>query len=307
MPASVQNLTYKVVNGDPANALFQGATLGNLQAGNSATQLQELVAKWFLGADHPAIDTQYVSGASYQLAGGTLFGSGGPSYQDIFQGEEGDCWLLSSFASTVNHSSALIQGMFTDDGVTLENGVEVHVWTVRFYDNGAASYVTVDNYLPAVGSVFAYANYGQSITSSSNVLWTPLLEKAYAQLCESGWNYRSSLNSYASLNGGTATTALPFITGGQESYNSFLSSQTAFINAIDAGNLLTLASHPGGNTALGIVGNHDYAVLGYDSATQTFTLLNPWGWNYGGSTPGILHLTWAQITANFSQDGNCIV
>ena len=105
MASPVQSLTDKVVNGDPANALFQGTALGNLQVGNPASQLQELVDKWFLGEDTPTIDMQYISGssASYALASGTLFGSGGPSYKDVFQGEEGDCWLLSVLAVTAAH------------------------------------------------------------------------------------------------------------------------------------------------------------------------------------------------------------
>ena len=62
MSGSVQSLTYKVVDGDPANAQFLGAPLGNLGVGSSATQLQDLVDKWFLGMDHPTIDMQYLSG-----------------------------------------------------------------------------------------------------------------------------------------------------------------------------------------------------------------------------------------------------
>jgi Calpain family cysteine protease len=308
MQASVQNLTYKVVNGDPANSLYQGASLGNLYAGSSANQLQELVAKWFLGEDHPTIDTYYVSGwgaASYQLASGSLFGSSGPSYEDIAQGQEGDCWLMSTFSVTAAHDPAIIQGMFTDDGTTMENGVAVHVWTVQFYHNGVTSYLTVDNNLPAIGGNFVYANLGQSLTSSSNILWVPLLEKAYAQLCASGWNQRPATNAYASLNGGTATTSLPIITGGTENAGNFLTNQSNFNAALAAGTLFTLASTFSGNSSLGIVPNHDYAVLGYDSTTGTYTLLNPWGWDETGEYPGILTLTWAQITANFSHDGNC--
>ena len=49
---------------------------------------------------------------------------------------------------------------------------------------------------------------------------------------------------------------------------------------------------------------HDYAVLGYDAANQTFTLFNPWGLN-NTNAPGILNLSWIQITQNFYLDGNC--
>jgi len=307
LASSVQNLTYKVVDGDPANAQFQGATLGNLHVGSSATQLQELVAKWFLGEDLPTIDTQYTQSwgsCSYALASGTLFGSGGPSYKDVAQGEEGDCWLLASFGVTAANDPSIIQSMFTDDGTTMENGVQVHVWTVRFYENGAASYLTVNNYLPQVNGMFAYANLGQMLSNPNNVLWVPLAEKAYAELCASGWNQRPQANAYVSLNGGTATTALPTITAGAENYPTNIT-QSSFTSALAAGTLFTLASSPSGNSSLGIVGDHDYAVLGYNATTQTFTLLNPWGWNNTSGYPGILTLTWAQLAANFSLDGDC--
>ena len=305
MSGSVQSLTYKVVDGDPANAQFLGAPLGNLGVSSSATQLQDLVDKWFLGMDHPTIDMQYLSGWSvnYALANGTLFGNGGPSYKDVYQGEEGDCWLLASAAETAAIEPSVIQSMFTDDGTTLEGGVQVHIWTVRFYDNGVASYLTVDNDLPAGNGNFVYANLSQSISSSSNVLWVPLLEKAYAQLCESGWNARPPSNAYASLNSGSASTSLPVITGALESSSYPFGDASSFSSAISSGTLLTVGSLTG-NSSLGIVGDHDYAVLGYNASNQTFTLLNPWGWNNGGA-PGILNLTWGQITQYFYLDGDC--
>lgn len=306
MAGSVQSLTYKVVDGDPANAQYQGTTLGNLQVGNPASHLQELVDKWFLGEDTPTIDLQDLSGwsVSYSLASGTLFGTGGPSYQNVYQGEEGDCWLLASFAVTAAHDPSVIQSMFTSDGTQMENGVQVQVWTVRLYDNGVPTYLTVNNYLPASSGGFVYAGGFQSISNPNNVLWVDLAEKAYAQLSASGWNSRPESNAYASLNGGSASTALPVITGAQESWLNSFASSTSFINAINAGFLLTLGTSGNGTNALGIVGDHDYGVLGYNASNQKFTLLNPWGWN-NTNAPGILNLTWTQLTQNFFLDGNC--
>ena len=90
----------------------------------------------------------------------------------------------------------------------------------------------------------------------------------------------------------------------QEIWSNSLATSTSFINAINAGILLTLGTSGDGINALGIVGDHDYAVLGYNSSNQTFTLLNPWGWN-NTNAPGILNLTWTQVTQNFFLDGNC--
>jgi hypothetical protein len=342
MPADVSNLASKVLNGDPGNATYQylgtgGAEitipLGNLFAGNtannylgsSATQLQDLVNKWFLGENDPATSNRYalasgtlfasvtLSGSGTLLGSGSLFASGtvfssGPSYKDIYQGGADDCWLLASLGVTVAHDPSIIQSMFTDDGTALENGVQVHVWTVRFFDNGVASYLTVNNYLPANDGYLEFANDdSQPINDSSNVLWVALAEKAYAQLCESGWNARPQSNAYSSLNFGYASTALPVITGEKESSSDPFGSESSFTSAIASGSLLTLATpvnnFPGGINPLGIVGNHDYVVLGYDASNQTFTLLNRWGWNYSGA-PGILNLTWVQLKQNFYLDGN---
>jgi hypothetical protein len=305
----VQSLATKVIDGDPANATYQGQALGNLKVVSTATQLQLLVNKWFLGADHPTIDTQYTGSTSYALASGTLFGSGGPSYQDVAQGAEGDCWLLSSFGVTAANDPSVIKSMFIYDSTNMENGVAVQVWTVRFYQNGVATYLTVDNYLPASGGYLDFADMGHAANSSQNILWVPLAEKAYAQLSADGWNQRPQANAYSSLNGGWAASALPVITGHADNGTSSMVSASSLINALASGSLITVGSI-GNVPALGIVGGHDYAVLGYNASNQTFTLLNPWGWNsnywYDGyQAAGVLHLTWAQLSQYYYLDGNC--
>ena len=125
--------------------------------------------------------------------------------------------------------------MFTSDGTQLENGIQVPVWTVRFYDNGVATYLTVNDYLPASGGDFVYDGGFQSVSNPNNVLWVPLAEKAYAQLCASGWNARPATNAYAALNGGNASTSLPVITGAPESSANPFATSTSFINAINNG------------------------------------------------------------------------
>jgi hypothetical protein len=201
---------------------------------------------------------------------------------------------------------AILQSQFVDEGAIGMNGAEV--WAVRFYEKGVAQYVTVDNYLPVQNGQFMYADLGQDYTSSSNVLWVALDEKAYAQLCASGWNSRPKSNAYASLDEGSASTSLPVITGGTYASTNPFSSQAALISAIDAGRLIVLASN-GGSRALGIVPNHEYGVLSYDSSTGLFTVLNPWGWNTDYSEgsydcPGLLYLTYNQIISVYSLDGN---
>ena len=185
-------LANDVVNGNAANAHYLGQPLGNLAAGSSNAKLEDLIDKWFYGTDLPA-----TGGYSYDTGtAGALYGSSGPSHADEEQGNLGDCYLISSLGSIADSSQAAIKNMIIDNG----DGT----WTVRFYSNGTADYVTVNSQLPvdSKGNLI-FDGYGTSPTSKSNVLWLELLEKAYAQWNETGKAGRSpSANSYASIAGG---------------------------------------------------------------------------------------------------------
>jgi hypothetical protein len=291
MPDYVRDLSNKVINGDPANQTYQGAALGNLKAGSSAGQLVKLVNKWFEGIDHPVPQdgngTYYV----YQNAVGTLFGSGGPNYQDIHQGYLGDCYFLSSLAETARGNPAAITSMFIDNGDS--------TWTVRFYENGVAHYVTVDRALPTYGNgYFIFANMGGRAGNSSNVLWVALAEKAYVELNESGGLGHTAANNYSAIESGYIAVALGNITG-RQTYLGFGLNFNNIVYAFNSGRLIGFASlsNPPSSS---IVGDHAYALVGYNAATRTFTLFNPWGLNNGTDKPGLITLTFDQLVANFS-------
>ena len=160
--------------------------------------------------------------ATYTPVSGSLFGPNGPSYQDVKQGGLGDCWLLASLAEVAARDPADIRNMFTADGITVENGSVVSVYTVRFFDSaGAAAYVTVDTELPtSSGSTI----YDQPV---NGVLWVALAEKAYAEAngarivttsCMGSDSYASlegrlPTQSSAQAQGGLACWALQAITG----------------------------------------------------------------------------------------------
>ena len=183
MPNYVQVLASDVVNGNPANAGYQGQPLGNLAAGSTATQLTELMDKWFLGTDHPAANANTVGNTPYayaSFAGDPLFAKGGPTIQDEHQQDLGDCYLISSLGSIANASPSSIENMFIDNG----DGT----YTVRFYyfpvpgfADGQADYVTVDSMLPVNDGRPVYSAPG-----AENSLWLPLAEKAYAEWNETG-------------------------------------------------------------------------------------------------------------------------
>ena len=57
----------------PPTAHYQGATLGNLAAGFTSAKLENLVQKWFFGADHPVGKSDWGPTYSYRQVSGQLF------------------------------------------------------------------------------------------------------------------------------------------------------------------------------------------------------------------------------------------
>ncbi|MBI3836478.1 MAG: peptidase C2 calpain [Planctomycetia bacterium] len=285
----VDVLSSDVVNGNAANAHYRGSTLGNLTAGASSKQLDELVHKWFYGDDHPALTPGW--GLRYQKAAGSLFPHT-PSYVDVHQGIIGDCYLLASLGEAAIVNPNLITNMFIVNG----DGT----YTVRFYHNNVADYVTVDSQLPVNDSgTYLYANLGQNIHSSSTPLWVALVEKAYAQMNESGW-LRADVgdtghNSYDALSGGYMFDALNQMTN--QRTGDYYVNQNVFTSLYNSGKLITFGSidNPIDRS---VVGDHAYAVLSYNVRTQQVTLFNPWGLN-NGYAPATVMLTWTQLNNDF--------
>ena len=306
MPSYVQVLASDVVNGNAANATYQGQALGNLAAGSSATQLNDLIGKWFLGSDLPALcNTSLV----YRSTAGSLFPHT-PSHADEYQGGLGDCYLISALGTLADSNPAAIQNMIIDNG----DGT----FTVRFYTStygvsgwnsdggivagftnnaGTADYVTVNRMLPTgTTGILAYADYGAMYNNSANSLWIPLIEKAYAQWNQTGKEGRDGQNAYASIQGGWMATVDAQVLGHNATdYIMTSTSAQVAINALAAHEAVTIGTLSWSGTNLGLYANHAYAITGYNASTKTFTLYNPWGSNQPGQ------LTWSQLQATCSQ------
>jgi hypothetical protein len=287
MPDHVRVLTRKVVYSDPANTK---SGIGNLFAGSSATQFGNLVSKWFLGSDRPTAE------GTYRYASGSLFQSG-VSYTDIDQGGSADCYFLAALGSVALKTPSKIYNMFIDNGDD--------TFTVRFFNNGVADYVTVDRYLPTNswgGFVYANNSSGMAYNNASNELWVALAEKAYAQINESGWIGQDNTNTYAGIDFGWAGNALKQITG-QNAENHGMNDYFLGIrigdnvgdmwNAFAAGRSVVVNSNDSG-VASGIVANHSYILTGYNYSTGRYMLYNPWAGS--GAT---IELTKAQLADNF--------
>jgi hypothetical protein len=290
MPDYVSDLASKVIDGDPANATFQTldaagnvvtASLGNLQVGSPGSLLSQLVRKWFLGENYP------LASAPYAAAPGVLFSAGGPSYADAFQGGLEDCTVIATLAEIAARQNSVIQNMFIPVGTHVVNGATVNVWAVRFYHNGAPTYVTVDGELPGGGAIYAHPAGGV-------ISWAALAEKAYIELNQSGWlaTIAPGQNSYGALASGTTATALvtmSTITGLPPS--AFTIGGSDPITALDQGKLIVLATGKYVQDPNTFTNNHAYALLSYDAPSGVFSLYNPWG--------NIVHATASELAANF--------
>jgi hypothetical protein len=296
LPDYVRVLSNKVINGNPANAQYQGQPLGNLFVGSSAVQLTDLVNKWFLGVDRPAAVDGSGNPYTYQLASGTLFGDGINATLDVDQGAVGDCYFIAALGEVAYRTPDAIRQMFIDNGD--------NTWTVRFFNGSTADYVTVDKYFPADGSgYFVYDNHDHLLSDSSNTLWVATAEKAYAQLAEEGWsrgNGANQVNSYAAIANGDPQNTLREISGLATSGHNLTSAngdRDALSNAFNSGKLVCVCS-PTSGVAANVVANHCYFVVYANPDSDLFILVNPWG--VGASQPGVLYLSWNEVAASFN-------
>jgi hypothetical protein len=308
MPGYVQVLSSDVIlDSNPADAHYQGASLGKLTAGSSGslTVLTDLVNKWFLGLDLPAANAegsyQYSSASTYAsdplFDGGTANTTNGtPSYKDLEQGDLGDCYFLSALGSIADASpqQAAIRNMFIPDG----NGI----YTVCFYtSSGTADYVTVNTALPVARSGgLIYEGLG-----GGNSLWLPLAEKAYAEWNETGNEGNGNVNTYAAIEGGwmgdvyNQVLSVKVTGGAQNEYwpGSSTSQQleSQFIAALGSSTTAVTIGTDDFNysSSTGLYGDHAYVVLGYTTSSGTFQLYNPWGVDQPNQ-----NLTWSQLYAN---------
>jgi hypothetical protein len=297
----VRVLSKKISEGNPANNKYQGTYLGNLQAGSSAEQLDKLINEHFLGKDRPACEGQFtysngtVIDMSYQQAQGNLF-QNGISYEDVKQGIAGDCYYLASLAAVAQKTPNIIQDMFIDNG----DGT----YTVRFFNNGQADYVTVDRYLPTEknGGWLPFAKVGgywNTYNDSANELWVALAEKAYAQMNEAGWILQDGTNTYKGIEYGSTYYSTPQISNKSGNYNQILQSSipTSVVTAFNSGKLISFGSKKLSDTEP-VVSNHLYTMVGYNQSTGQFKLFNPWGIG-NGKDGGYLNFTWSQVQAYF--------
>lgn len=311
MPEFVRVLSNKVVNPNAANQFYQGTNLGNLAAGSSAGQMENLINKWFRGSDRPTAPSGYTM--SYQKAAGNLFGTDGTfSYQDLKQGYLGDCYFLASLGSIAYKNPAAINNMFiaNDDN---NDGV-IDSYTVRFFGQNygnvttGADYVTVDLFLPTNVAYNGYTGQRFAYYDNSTVgLWVALAEKAYAQFAEAGITQRpSTINSYGTIESGWGMQAMPSISGRTANCYSDTNlygkignfpALATIVNDLANGKAMTAGSTS--NPGFGITQDHEYIILSASLSDGYITLYNPHGVTASGETNGFRVISYNDFRTNF--------
>ena len=313
--AYVQQIARDVIDGNSANAVWNGGSstttaLGNLSATSTQTQTTELVGEWFLGTDLPSTNVSSIGesnlASTYKLSTSPLYGaSGAPSYLDVNQGYDGDCYFMSSIAEVALQDPSAIESMITNNG----NGT----YGVRFLINGQDDYVTVNADLANMPAGYDWANNSTLEFANGSALWPELIEKAYAQLnAQTNVTHGAQLNaasdSYAGIDSGGAY-AITEITG--QSVTGFnlststsattLTSDFSQLAAAFSGKEELLVGTSGGVTG-NLVADHMFQVIGYtagtSAATDMLTLHNPWGSAYSGSLPMTFTESLAALAAN---------
>ncbi len=222
-----------------------------------------------------------------------------PDYKSVKQGGLGDCYFIAPLAALAKQDPQKVKDMITEN----KDGT----YTVTF---PSGDVMTVD--APTDSQV---AKYG---TSGKDGLWFPVMEKAYVQLRKKQaidaeqkeqdelppgklksigpvidktlYNVDpESQIDYGDISGGHAAGPIDVLTGDgarTEKMENTTADQTgkALEQSLSTGKVVVAAiagKVTDNQKKSGLPTGHAYSVVGYDPATKTVTLRNPWGHGEG--------------------------
>lgn len=221
-----------------------------------------------------------------------LFAAGGPSANDIVQGDIGDCWFVSTLASVAIHDPSRIRNLVTQraDGT----------YDVRFYKNPTTTVdIHVDGLLPVNHwGGLEYAQLGQGGCD-----WVAIVEKAFTYFrnpsIAADYNtiaYGWGREAFSDL-GGSFTEALPSVSNATQLFDDVIWG-LIFNTAIDFGT--------NGGASGPLVHEHEYTVVSAreSGGVDQIEVRNPWGYNpnytynsngYGTSNNGYMWVSASSV------------
>jgi uncharacterized protein YukE len=285
------------------NAISQNGNDGRVQWANLLLADSSASTLALVQQDMPNVEpdwrTQYLGkGLHWEQSDTPLFGPNGVDIEnDLQQGDDGDCWFLSSAAAIAERDPNFFQSRIIPN----PNGT----YTVTFYNNGQPTQVTVDGRLPVYdnGNGTAYAH-------PTDTKWVAIYEKAYAQ-------YKGG---YGKIDGGWGDQGLHDLTGqSTQRLDPGDNSLGQISKMIGDGRAVTTGSRKdSGFLWWGkdgeyidngkLVSGHEYSVESVDMNAHppTITLLNPWGTgatNDQGQSIGKVTLTESEWHTYFREIG----
>jgi len=188
-------------------------------------------------------------------------------FDDVDQGQLGNCWFLAALQSILEESPHKLNGCIPKN-VNFRSANYNGVLEFVFYDNGLPTKVVISDKLPTVKGSLIFAS-----SNRSNEFWTPLIEKAYAVF----------QGDYDEIHGGYTSDGLEDLANMVSQYKELKSiTDEQLKHYVRSGIAFCASSNSGSdtNSIEGIVQGHAYAVkdvVTLPNGINLIQLINPWG------------------------------
>jgi hypothetical protein len=211
----------------------------------------------------------------------TAPGDTGPiSVGDLFQGQLGDCFLISAIGEIARVDPSFISGMIQQNANDTE--------TVTLYEakNGSLAWfgdtqfkTVAETVTNNFSSLSVDNGSTQDVVNGVKEIWPQVLESAYAQL-------NGGLSAIA--DGGYPVVALETLTGQAANYYAPASVSLATLEGWSSANdLIVLDTRASGDATYNLVGSHAYMFLGLETVKGVAYVQagNPWGFDQPSLIP----------------------
>ncbi|MGA2622125.1 MAG: choice-of-anchor Q domain-containing protein, partial [Thermoguttaceae bacterium] len=237
------------------------------------------------------------------------------NYYDASQGAIDDGWVLAPLAAVAQQDPAAIYNMFTDNGNgtytvrfynTAKGAADYVTVDTELPGGGSGAFDNIQHLVPGDQGIAQFTNLRKPIYIPASPpsgtpyyfseLWVALYEKAYCQENVEGWLWSNSPGT----DGYFFTAGIGYEAINGPGYSNFSAAAPAAVlsaitghsaTGVDASDPVALGTDwQGGQPAVvdaadklvletGMNIASTYAVVGYDSSSELFTLFSPWGLN----------------------------